>query len=293
MGRDYWARRIGGLDPGADFREIYRILVAYEFPWDIHQALSFALYRTYAVPSIGRLLQQTGEFTQRPQRRYDDTVVVLDTILEHGLDQGDGRTALRRMNQMHGAYPISNEDKQYVLSTFVVVPVRWLDQYGWRRLTEDERTATTNYYRELGQHMGIKDVPGTYQEFAGFLDAYEEEHFGFDPGGLAVSEATLRLMATFPPNHLLPQVVMDRFAKALMDDRLLDAFGYRRPAAWERAAAAGALRLRSGVVRLLPPRKRPFYPHQRRSVRSYPRGYDVAKLGTFPSETAPGRAARP
>jgi hypothetical protein len=173
-----------------------------------------------------------------------------------------------------------------VLCTFVAVPIRWLDQYGWRRLTEAERVASANYYRELGRHMGIKGIPETHQEFAAFLDRYEAEHFGFDPGGLAVSEATLRLMATFPPNQLMPRVLVDRLAKALMDDRLLAAFGYQQPSRWERAAASGALRLRARVVRLLPPRKRPLYPRQRRSIRSYPHGYDMAKVGTFPGETA-------
>ncbi len=291
MERGYWARRIDELDPATDFHEIYRILVTCEFPWDMNQSLSFALYRTYAVPSIGRLLCQTGELGQRTQRRYDDTVIILDTVLEHGLASEAGRTALRRMNQMHGAYDISNDDKLYVLCTFVAVPIRWLDRYGWRRLTEAERTASANYYRELGRHMGIKGIPGTHQEFAGFLDKYEEEHFGFDPGGLAVSEATLGLMATFPPNHLAPRVLVDRFAKALMDDRLLAAFGYGQPLRWERAAASGALRLRATIVRFLPPRKEPLYARQRRSIRSYPRGYDVAKLGTFPGESAPGEPA--
>ena len=70
-----------------------------------------------------------------------------------------GRAAVRRMNQMHGAYDISNDDKLYVLSAFVVMPIRWLDTYGWRRLTEAERVASANYYVELGRHMGIRDIP--------------------------------------------------------------------------------------------------------------------------------------
>jgi hypothetical protein len=166
------------------------------------------------------------------------------------------------------------------------MPIRWLDRYGWRRLTEAERVASANYYRELGRHMGIKGIPDTHQEFGDFLDRYEEEHFGFDQGGLAVSEATLRLMATFPPNHLAPRVLVDRLAKALMDDRLLAAFGYRRPTHWERAAASGALRLRAAVVRFLPPRREPLHARQLRSIRSYPHGYDVARLGTFPEDAA-------
>jgi hypothetical protein len=53
MDRDHWLRRIERLDPGRDFAEIYRIMVAHEFPWDMNQSLGLALYRTYAVPSIG------------------------------------------------------------------------------------------------------------------------------------------------------------------------------------------------------------------------------------------------
>ncbi|MGD0935906.1 MAG: DUF2236 domain-containing protein, partial [Streptosporangiaceae bacterium] len=142
MDRRHWSRRISQLDPARDYHEIYRILAAHEFPWDINQSLSFALYRTYAVPSIGRLLFETGEFTQRTQKRYDDTTLILDAVLEHGLASPVGRAAVRRMNQMHGAYDISNDDKLYVLSAFVVMPIRWLDNYGWRRLTEAERVAS-------------------------------------------------------------------------------------------------------------------------------------------------------
>ena len=52
-----------------------------------------------------------------------------------------------------------------------------------------------------------------------------------------MSEATLRLMAMFPPNRFAPLTAMNRFAKALMDDALLEAFHYRRPSAWNPNAA--------------------------------------------------------
>ena len=122
--------RTDRLDPETDYEEMSRILAAQEFPWDINQALSFALFRTYAVPSIGKLLFSTGEFTDKVQKRYDDTSLILDAILEHGLSSTEGRKSVRRMNQMHGSYDISNDDMLYVLATFVVTPVRWLDEYG-------------------------------------------------------------------------------------------------------------------------------------------------------------------
>mgnify|MGYP004117529627 CR=1 FL=1 len=60
-----------GLDPETQFVEIYRNLATIEFPWDLNQALSLALFRTYAVPSVGRLQADVaaGARARRPRRR--------------------------------------------------------------------------------------------------------------------------------------------------------------------------------------------------------------------------------
>lgn len=287
MGRDHWLRRIEALDPAVDYAEIYRIMVAHEFPWDMNQSLSFALFRTYAVPSIGGLLYRTGEFTTRPQKRYDDTVLILDAVLEHGIASGPGRTALRRMNRMHGAHDIANDDLRYVLATFVVVPARWMERFGWRAFSERERVASVHYYRDLGRHMGIRDIPATFEDFADCLDAYERDHFAVDPGGRAVADATLDLMATFPPNDKAPATLVRRFAYGLMDDPLLDAFGYPHPSRVARWLSESALRARASVLRRMRPRLLPKYGRNQSSVRGYPDGYDVATLGTFPGHPDP------
>ncbi len=210
--RYHWARRSEQLDPVRDSHEISLHVSAYDFPWDNVQALSFALFRTYAVPSIGRLLDETGEFTRRVQKRYDDTGILLEEVQKHGFAHGRGRAAVRRINQMHGRYDISNDDLRYVLATFVVVPKRWMDDYGFRSLTPNEVAATTNYYLELGRHMNIKDLPADYAGFERLLDDYEAAHFAFDAGGRRVADSTLQLFTTFPPTNLLPTWLAKRFA---------------------------------------------------------------------------------
>ncbi len=280
MERRHWSRRIEAMDPVREAAEIYRIMVTLEFPWDLNQSLGLALYRTYAVPSIGQLLAGTGEFTERVQKRYEDTGLILGAVVEHGFASATGRAAIRRMNQMHGSYPISNDDLRCVLSTFVVVPIRWMDRHGWRPFTETERVASTNYYRELGRHMGIRDIPATHAEFAALLDAYEEHHFVHSPGGRAVSDATLELMIGFQPRPLAPLV--RRLSMALLDPPLLDAFRYPHPSALDRRLASAGLRARAQVVRRLPPRRRPVHARDLPQFRLYPDGYDVSRLGTFP-----------
>ncbi|MGL6234686.1 MAG: oxygenase MpaB family protein [Segniliparus sp.] len=283
MSRYAMRDRISALDPETDYEEIARLLVAHEFPWDTVQALSFALFRTYAVPSIGDLLYDTAELTKRTQKRYDDTVLILDAVVEHGMASEEGRMAVRRMNQMHGSYDISNADFLYVLATFVVMPVQWINSYGWRKLTDVETDGITNYYRALGKRMNIKGIPETYAEFSALLDSYEAANFAYTEKTRAVADGTLNLLTELPPNKYAPKALVRWFSFGLMDDRLADAFHYPRPSAFAKTVAVAALRLRSGFVRLLPPRKQPYYSRQMPSVQSYPNGFQVAQLGTFPS----------
>ncbi|MGP3987083.1 oxygenase MpaB family protein [Streptomyces sp. 3N207] len=282
------------LDPEQDSHEIYRLIAVYEFPWDFTRALELALYRTYAVPSIGGLLARTAELTDRTQKRYDDTSLLLDAVLEHGFESEQGRTAIRRINQMHRAYDITNDDMRYVLSTFVVMPKRWLDNYGWRRLTHHELRAVSHYYRTLGRHMGIKEIPGSYEGFEECLDSYEASYFGWDEGARKVSDATLDLMASWYPRPLAPLV---RGASlALLDDSLLRAFHYADPSPLARRLTRGALRLRGRGIRLLPPRRSPHYARQNPEIKGYPgypNGYRIADLGTFPAGGGAGVSACP
>ncbi|MGA4838117.1 oxygenase MpaB family protein [Streptomyces sp. G45] len=279
-------RQIRRLDPEKDSLTIYRLSSTYEFPWDYMRALELALYRTYAVPSIGGLLARTAELTDRTQRRYDDTTLLLDAIVEHGFDADEGRSAIRRINQMHRSYAISNDDMRYVLCTFVVTPRRWIDAYGWRRLSSHEVIASVVHYRTLGQRMGIKEIPRSYEEFAACLDSYEEAHFGWDEGGRKVSDATLALMGTWFPRPLEPAT---RTAiLALLDDSLLRAFRYDPPSDLTRALVRRAVRLRGRAVRLLPPRTTPSHARQNWRIKSYPNGYRLDALGTFPVSGARG-----
>ncbi len=273
--------RIVSLDPERDHQQIVRLTGMVEFPWDTARALEFALFRTFASPRISGLLARTGEFTARPQRRYDDTDLLIAEFVEHGYDSPRGRRAIARMNAIHGRFRIRNVDYLYVLSTFTFEPQRWITRFGWRAPTEGERQAAFVFWREVGDRMGIEDLPSDRASFERFNRDYEDAHFRYARSNEIVGRATRDLFLSWMlPAPLRP--LGARGVHAMMDAPLLDAFGFPQPTVAERRLVAAVMRTRARTLARMPPRRRPVW-HTRQRRRSYPRGYTIEELGPPPS----------
>jgi hypothetical protein len=277
------ASRIVTLDPVRDAQRIVRIDTVYEFPFDTTRSLEFALFRTFGSPSISRLLDETQEFALRAQRRYDDTDLILSTIIESGYDSDEGRRAIRRMNRLHRRFDIANEDFLYVLSTFVYEPIRWNERFGWRRFVEQERLAWFHYWREVGKRMAINEIPPTYRAFEQYNVEYERANFRFTESNARVARASRDMFLAWFPG--LPKRLGAYAIAALMDDRLREAIGFPRPPEAFARAVEGALRTRARMLRLLPPRRKPKLRTELRH-RTYPQGYEIEALGPMPPTAA-------
>lgn len=277
MARDAILQEIKRLDPVVDHQRIAFLTSLQEFPWDTTRSLELALFRAFAVAKGTALLAGTEEFTRRTQKRYDDTVLILAEILEHGYDSERGKAAFRRMNQMHGRHPIPNDEFIYVLSTFVFEPIRWNERFGWRPLHPNEKLAAYYFWREIAKRMAIKDVPDTYEGLERYYEDFARQHYRFAPDNLSLAEATRDLLlGWYLPRALWP--LGRPFVHALMDDQLLEAVGLRRPPALIRSIAEGAVRLRSRIVRRLPARRQPRLITRQRHP-TYPNGYRIEELG--------------
>lgn len=268
------------LDPERDHVRIVFLSTCYDFSFDTTRALEFALYRTYCVPSISALLDQTGEFARRPQKRYDDTDILVSELMEWGYDSERGRAAIRKMNGMHHRFDIANGDYLYVLSTFVYEPIRWNDRFGWRPMIAAERQALYHFWREVGRRMGIREIPPDFDAFERFNRDYERENFRYTDANRRIGGATRDLFLSWFPRPFRPLIRPAIYA--MMDDPLIDAFGFPRPSTFTRRLVAAPLRARAMALRLWPRRRRPKLrtqgPH-----RSYPRGYTLDALGTQPT----------
>lgn len=268
---------ISRLHPERDCERIVFLTTYLEFPWDMTRALEFALFRTFAVPSIAELLDRTGEFREATQRRYDDTAIIVNEMLFHGFSSNRGSAFLERMNRIHGGFRIANGDFLYTLWTFVFVPIDWIDRLGWRPLTSNERVALFHFWREVGTRMGIRDIPETYDAFWQFGRAYEAREFANVPATRRVADATRDLLLGF----YLPRALhrpAEPVVAALMDAPLLDAIGYPHPSPALRRAAEAAVRARSRAVRLLPKATTPKLPTLLGS-RTHPSGYTLGDIG--------------
>ena len=276
MGRFDRLGEIARLDPECDCQRIMYLSFGYEFCWDSTRALELALYRTYCVPSISRLLDRTGEFYRHTQRRYDDTAILIAELCQWGYERGRGREALERINWAHSHFKISNRDFLYVLSTFIYQPIYWIDRYGWRPTCLNEKLGYYHFWREVGTRMGIQDIPPTYESFEQWALAYEYRTFRYAETNRKIGAATRDLFASWYPRPLAPAVRWGVYA--LLDDAMLDAFGFPRPLPVTRGLIGGLLRLRGWIVRWFPPRRKPNF-FTDRPNRTHPRGYEIDSLG--------------
>jgi hypothetical protein len=284
MTRSRYLDEILSLDPVRDHKRIVQLDVCFEFPWDTTRSLELALFRTFGVPSIARLLDSTGEFARASQKRYDDTDLIISTILEDGYDSETGKRALRQMNRIHGRFEISDDDFVYVLSTFVLEPIRWNARFGWRPMMEAERLASFHCWREIGRRMNIEGIPEEYAELERFNKGYERRHFATGDAARRLGVEGQELYAAWFPRPARPLV--RRSIHALLDPGLRATFGYPEPPPGLRRLLETGLRARARAVRFLPPRRRPRRRTELRRRRSYPRGYVLEELGPAPSSSS-------
>lgn len=271
--------QIQKLDPEKDSHRISFLSGSYDFPRDIEISLALGFFKTFAIPSIAKILDKTKQFENFGQKRYDDTAILLGEFLENGTESESGRAAIRRLNQIHKKYPISNEDFLYTLSTFIYEPVRWNLRFGWRRGSEKERLANFYMWKNIGKLMGIKDLPDDYDAFETWNRKFEKENFKRIPESERLGQATLRILAGRIPKIPGIQTILFHGLFSLMEPPLRDAMGFPKPIRWIEILTITVFKIRAFVLRTVwPPRKKPFLVTKRKNP-TYRNGYLIENLG--------------
>lgn len=273
MKREKIRQQIDGLCPQKDHCEIVRLIVCDGFLWDFNRALELALFRTFASPSISSLLARTGEFSRNGQKRYDDTSLLMLQLLRYGYDSAQGTAALARINHTHGHFSIPNEDYLFVLSTFMLDPIDWIQRYGWRRLNDREQQALYYFWCNVGQRMGIQDIPESLQAMRRFSDQYVRDHFQFCDANRSVSNATFGVVESWLPGPL--RYFVRPVSAVLLDTATREAVGLSPASGIYKSVVPLVLRLRAKWLALFGRSGEPAWPD---GYRTYPKGYAIEDL---------------
>ncbi|KAL0581167.1 hypothetical protein V5O48_000857 [Marasmius crinis-equi] len=207
--RVYGPKYTSGTMTAEDAQQIINLLIQYEMPLILEYALAFALFKTYAIPSISKILASTKELSTSEgiSKRYADTSILISTWVtcpisgmvqqtaNEKLNRQDPRAnlAIARTNWLHSRYNIRNDDYLYTLALFAFEPAvrvelksltnyakgllqKWAAKYGWRPLTPLEEHAFYIFWVEIGKRMGINDIPESAEEFKEWVEDFEAKY---------------------------------------------------------------------------------------------------------------------
>jgi len=148
-------------------------------------------------------------------------------------------------------------------------------------MTDGEQLAMFTYYRELGRRMGISGIPETIESFEAYNREFESARFRYRESNVVIGTVTRDMLLGFYLWRVfwpLGRPVID----ALLDEPLRDALRFPAPPAWVAASIKALFGVRARILRLLPESTTPRLGTKKRR-KTYPKGYEIEKLGTFPT----------
>lgn len=267
------------LDAVKDHEAIVKGMLVDTWKFDLVRATELALLKTFAVPDIARILVDSREFLERGQKRFDDTDLLIATFCEKGYSSPEGMKAIQRINRMHAPHPITNDQMLYVLATFVVEPIIWIDAYGWRKLEAVEREGLFHFWIEVGRRMGIKQLFGSLDEMLAYHESYEQKNMRFSVDNVKLLDSMLPIVIGMMPSPF--RQVTRPLMTALMPPRLCEAFGLKPAGPGLRKLVQLLLKARGFAQSHFPGR-----PELRTAMvrPTYPNGYKLEELGVRPSK---------
>lgn len=267
-----------------NYHQRVKYLANTDMPLDFLLAGELAQIQTFVIPSISTLLHRTKQYEQAGTKRLDDTRAILTECMADTVHSERGQTMVEQLNFIHGHYKISNDDYLYTLALFMLEPVRWCESFGYRRLSEEEKQALYLEFRDLGEAMRIKDIPGDFYAMQRWYQGYRQLHMAFDPANRAVTEGLISGMQQMMPTWLRP--LTNPFFRALIltlinDAETLQALGIKAPskaAQWLIKAGMKSRALLSSHINIW---QHFVYENSfiYRHYRTYPGGYQTRGLG--------------
>ncbi|KAI1074858.1 hypothetical protein F5B20DRAFT_585868 [Whalleya microplaca] len=248
-------------------QQIIRFLMTWEFPLFHYLSLEFALFKTYGVETISRLLLATRNLTDpiKSRKRYEDTGALIGEFMINAPTSERALRGLARVNYLHSPYvaagQITNDDLLYTLSVFVTEPRRFARRYEWRALNDAEVCAYGVFWKAVGDALGVQyagclprngawaDGIEFFEDIEAWAKDYEVKAMRPSPIAAKPAEALFPMILYWVPwfaRDFAAQIVC-----VLLGDRAREAFMLPEPDILPAAVVYSTLALRRFVLRHL------------------------------------------
>ncbi len=261
-------KEIRSLDPVKDCQRIVYLMVGYEFTREVTSALDIVYLgsggNNYMADILGR-----SHYLTDGMKRYDDSRFLIFKFLESGWDQKDGADAIRHINMLHSKYKIDNEQFVQALCVFLVAPVEWIDNFGWRKLTSIEKDAWYHFWINVGKLMEIRELPTSIEHAAKILKTYYRNIKAPSKYAKALGDSTLAVYVEKSPWYFKPFATT--YYRSFYTDFLREAYQVEDLPAAVKYSVYSGIKLNSIVRRFLSPSPFP-YVINRQSLTTYGKG---------------------
>lgn len=227
----------GNIKPDADLnpldaQQIVWSIGWYEYPFSYNKSLEFALFKTYGIPAVSKLLCETDQLVGKcAAKRGEDTVVLFQEFIGQSLNSARGKLAVARMNWLHARYrnKILDNTLLFTFSAILVEVSEWMKKFEWRPMTPLEEFAHYVFWREIASRMSIPEsiIPSSYAEVRTWYRQYEAEYMVYTDDNHAAGEGTVNLMlGSIRIKSVRP--IVRRFIIACMEEHLRIAMGFEK-----------------------------------------------------------------
>lgn len=175
-------------------------------------------------------------------KRYADTAVLIAEIWGNEPTSERAIESFGRLNYLHGGYrdsgQILDDDMLYTLALFAIEPIKWIERYDWRKLSEFERCALGTFTKSVGDAMlidygnlpsakrGFQDGIQWLEEIWQWAEEYEVKNMVPNKDNHQTANETTAILLFTLPKAL--QSFGRQVVSAVMDDRLRNAMMFVR-----------------------------------------------------------------
>lgn len=235
-----WIRKeIDRMNPEVDSSKIINLYLSSIFP---RQAMAVNLLYTIGLIRLCASREQAipvhrhgqGKVYKRGDQRADETNYHLLMWLENDIDLPHVQKSLVHVRRIHDALGKSWEMRQeaflHALASFTLLVDNFLVRtLGIKSLGEQERRALLKQFQQIGEYLGIVNIPNTWQAMQQYQDEYEKsDYVGYSVEGRNVAESLIDQFV----NRWFPQFLHQQgrwLVIALLEDHIVNALRLERP----------------------------------------------------------------